>query len=99
MAKKKESSARKQTAFKKRPMKTPEFVESDSGESVVQEVIDSSESRLPGPRALQKSCQLNLVSRSSLGLTPGTTKLTHRQEDKKFVTGLSLSQIRNNELI
>ena len=45
-AKKKESSARKQTAFKKRPMKTPEFVESDSGEWVVQEVIDSSESRL-----------------------------------------------------
>ena len=27
-------------------MKTPEFVESDSGESVVREVIDSSESRL-----------------------------------------------------
>ena len=46
MAKKKESSARKQTAFKKRPMKTPEFVESDSGESVVREVIDSSESGL-----------------------------------------------------
>ena len=46
MAKKKESSARKQTTFKKRPMKTPEFVESDSGESVVREVIDSSESRL-----------------------------------------------------
>ena len=39
-------AARKQTAFKKRPMKTPEFVESDSGEFVVQEVIDSSESRL-----------------------------------------------------
>ena len=46
MAKKKESWARKQTAFKKRPMKTPEFVESDSGESVVRDVIDSSESRL-----------------------------------------------------
>ena len=46
MAKKKESSARKQTAFKKRPMKTPEFVESVSGESVVREVIDSSESSL-----------------------------------------------------
>ena len=46
MAKKKEASARKQPAFKKRPMKTPEFVESDSGESLVQEVIDSSESRL-----------------------------------------------------
>ena len=46
MAKKKESSARKQTALKKRPMKTPEFVESDSGESVVREVIDSLESRL-----------------------------------------------------
>ena len=102
MAKKKESSARKQTAFKKRPMKTPEFVERDSGESVVREVIDSSEYRLNyqegASGSSEESCQLNLVSRSSLGLTPGTTKLTHRQEDKKFVTGLGLSQIRNNEL-
>ena len=46
MAKKKEFSARKQTAFKKRPVKTPEFVESDSGEWVVREEIDSWESRL-----------------------------------------------------
>ena len=45
-AKKKESSARKQTTFKKKPMKTPEFVESDSGESLVWKMIDSSESRL-----------------------------------------------------
>ena len=46
MAKKKESLARKQTAFKKRPMKMLEFMESDSGKSVVWEVIDSSKSCL-----------------------------------------------------
>ena len=61
--KKKESSARKQTVFKKRPMKTPEFVESDSGESVVREVIDSWESRLNyRDGALGSSAELSTTS-------------------------------------
>ena len=43
---KKESLTRKQSPFEKRPVKTPEFVENDSDDSVVQEVIDSLESSL-----------------------------------------------------
>ena len=83
-------------------MKTPEFVESDSGKLVVREVIDSSESPLnyrDGASGSSEELSAKSGARSSLGFTPGTTKLTHRQEDKKFVTDLGLSQIRNNELI
>ena len=97
MAKKKESSARKQTAFKKRPMKTPEFVVSDSGESVV---------RARSPAELPRRClgsSKELSAKSGVPVESRTHPRDYQADSPsrgiKFITGLGLSQIRNNELI